>query len=81
MFLVIELQTTSGVTTALVEQFVTYELALQKYYLVLSYAAVSTIDTHASMLIDTSGRVWKSECFKHAKPEVPAPESDAESES
>lgn len=79
MFLVIELQTTGGVTTALVEQFVTHELALQKYYLVLSYAAVSTIDTHAAMLIDTSGRVWKSECFKHTKPEVHIPESDAES--
>ena len=81
MYLVIELQTTGGVTNALIEQFVTYELAMQKYYLVLSYAAVSTIDTHAAMLIDTSGRVWKSECFKHITPKVHAPESDAESES
>lgn len=81
MYLVIELQTTGGVTNALVEQFVTYELAMQKYYLVLSYAAVSTIDTHAAMLIDPSGRVWKSECFRHVSPKTPAPESNTEPES
>ena len=81
MFLVIELQTVNGSTTSIVEQFATYELAMQKYYLVLSYAAVSTIDTHAAMLIDPSGRVWKSECFRHASPKTPAPESNTESES
>ena len=75
MYLVIELQTTGGVTSALVDQFASYELALQKYYLVLSYAAVSTIDTHAAMIIDPRGRVWKSESFVHSQP--PAPVSDA----
>ena len=75
MFLVVELQTTGGVTTSLVDQYASYELAQQKYYLVLSYAAVSTIDTHAAMIIDHKGRVWKNECFVHVQSPASTPES------
>lgn len=77
MYLVIELQTTGGVTSALVDQFASYELALQKYYLVLSFAAVSTIDTHAAMVIDPRGRVWKSESFVHSQPPAPVPDASS----
>ena len=75
MYLVIELQTTGGVTTALVDSYASYELAQQKYYLVLSYAAVSTLDTHAAMIIDPRGRVWKSESFVHSQPPAPTPDA------
>lgn len=64
MYLVIELQTTNGQISTLNYQFDDIRLAEQKYYLILSAAAVSTIDVHAAMIVDSKGTVLKNEYYE-----------------
>lgn len=65
MLTVIELQTTNGVTSTLSTAFNEESLALQKYYQILSFAAVSTVDIHAAMIITEFGVVNASMSFDH----------------
>lgn len=64
MYLVIELQTSNGQISTLNYQFDDIRLAEQKYYLILSAAAVSTIDVHAAMIVDSKGTVLKNEYYE-----------------
>lgn len=63
MYLVIELQTTNSQTFHLVNQYETLALAEQQYYLILSHAAVSELDVHAAVLMDSSGFVLKNDVY------------------
>ena len=63
MFTVIELQTNDGVTSALTYVYSEENQAYQKYHEILSYAAVSEIDIHASLIIDCHGYILKQEFF------------------
>jgi hypothetical protein len=65
MYLVIELQTSNGQISTLNYQYDDIRLAEQKYYLILSAAAVSTIDVHAAMIVDSKGTVLKNEYYEH----------------
>lgn len=67
MYLVIELQTTNGVTANLVNQYESLALAEQQYYLILSAAAVSTVEIHAAMLLNCTGTVLKNDFYTHSK--------------
>ena len=67
MYLVIEIQTNDGVVSTLNYQYDDIHLAEQKYYLILSAAAVSTIDVHAAMIIDPRGTVLKNDFYEHNK--------------
>ncbi len=64
MYLVIELQTSNGQISTLNYQFDDIRLAEQKYYLILYAAAVSTIDVHAAMIVDSKGTVLKNEYYE-----------------
>ena len=64
MYLVIELQTSNGQISTLNYQFNDIRLAEQKYYSILSAAAVSTIDVHAAMIIDAKGTVLKNDYYE-----------------
>ena len=64
MYLVIELQTSNGQISTLNYQFDDIRLAEQKYYSILSAAAVSTIDVHAAMIIDAKGTVLKNDYYE-----------------
>lgn len=64
MYLVIELQTSNGQISTLNYQYDDIRLAEQKYYLILSAAAVSTIDVHAAMIVDSKGTVLKNEYYE-----------------
>lgn len=63
MYLVIELQTTNGKTANIVNQYESLALAEQQYYLILSHAAVSELDVHAAVLMDSSGFVLKNDVY------------------
>lgn len=65
-YIVIELQTnTDGTVGNLVWAYDTRQLAEQKYFLVLSAAAVSALPVHAAVLLTSEGRMIYSQCFKH----------------
>lgn len=55
MLTVIELQTNDGTTTVLTNSYADESLAYQKYYQVLSFAAVSDIDIHSAAVINEEG--------------------------
>lgn len=66
MFIVIEMQTNNG-TTAIVPP-VTFDdinKAYQKYYQVLSAAAVSSVPTHTAIILTERGDVVRVEHFEH----------------
>ena len=64
-YLVLELQTTGEVTANIVTQHNNLPEAQQKFYLVCSSAVVSSVDTHAVILMDSAGRFIQNECFVH----------------
>ena len=66
MFIVIEMQTNNG-TTAIVPP-VTFDdinKAYQKYYQILSAAAVSSVPTHTAIILTERGDVVRVEHFEH----------------
>ena len=63
MYSVIELQTNEGATAVLTHTFAEEKLAFQKYYEILSYASVSTIDVHAAIVVDCCGFIIRQEFF------------------
>lgn len=67
MFTIIELQTTGENTTTVtpIPAFSDIKLAYQKYYQVLSAAAVSSVEVHTAMIIDERGGVVRAESFDH----------------
>lgn len=65
MYLVLELQSNEGVLSTIPLQYDTEELAMQKYYLILSAAVVSTIDCHAAVVMDPRGVVLASMYYEH----------------
>lgn len=67
MFIVFEIQEEQDGTTRVLEPaiFDTLEKALQKYYVVLSYAVISELARHSAMVVTTEGIVLKRECYTH----------------
>ena len=64
-FIVVELQRTDNTFEDLEFKFDDYSQALNKYYTVLAYAAVSNVSVHSAALLDDTGAVMKNECFIH----------------
>lgn len=65
MYIVIELQTTNNETSTLVNSYVSKPQAEQKYHTILSFASVSEVEQHCAVMLDSEGRLLKSECYKH----------------
>lgn len=65
MYIVTELQTTGNTTSVLTDVFTDESLSNQKYYTILSFAAVSTIDIHSAAILNEYGGVLKNETFDH----------------
>lgn len=70
MYIVTELQTNGETTTVLTDVFTDESLANQKYYTILSFAAVSTVEIHAAAILNEYGGVLKNECFMHKSEEA-----------
>lgn len=65
MFIVVELQTTNGVTSILSNVYQDRNLAEQKYHQTLAYASVSSVDVHAVGMLDEFCQVIKNEVYFH----------------
>lgn len=72
-YVVIEMQTSAGTTSTITYEYSDIHEAEQKYYLILSSAAVSSVEFHGAMLVDQYCSVIKSEAFVHP---VPAPANE-----
>lgn len=78
MYIVIELQTSNGVTSMLTYQFDDRDQAESKFHSVLSYAAVSTVEFHAVSILDRLGTVIRNESYNH--PVQPEPNEETTEE-
>ena len=63
MFIVIELQTTNGVTGNFVFAFDNLADAYAKYYAILSAAAKSSVEVHTALILTETGGIVRAECF------------------
>lgn len=64
MYLVIEIQNNGEVST-ITTSHATLNEAYNKYYLVLSAAAISNVTIHSAILMSDHGEVISAECFEH----------------
>lgn len=71
MFIVIEIQTTSeGQIGNLVWAYETQNEAFEKYFSVLSNAAVSSLPVHAAAILDNYGNQIAAQHFQHNEGEA-----------
>ena len=66
-YIVIEAQTNNGTTATIVNTYADYAHAEQKYHLVLSAAAVSTVQIHSASMLTERGNLVKYECYDHTE--------------
>jgi hypothetical protein len=65
MFIVIELQTSGGKVSTITTAYEDENTAYQKYYQILSFAAVSTVDVHSACVMNEYCGILRSETFDH----------------
>lgn len=65
MFIVIELQTNGGVTSTITTAYEDENVAYQKFYQILSFAAVSTVEVHSACVMNEYCGILRSETFDH----------------
>lgn len=65
MYIVIELQTENDSVSPIINSYSTINQAYQKYYLILSAAAVSSVKTHTAMIISKNGEIITADSFEH----------------
>ena len=63
MYIVIELQTESDSVSPIINSYSTINQAYQKYYSILSAAAVSSVKTHTAMIVSENGEIITAESF------------------
>ena len=68
MFIVIEIQTSTQVAT-IVNAYEDRNTAEQKYHMILSAAAVSTVPKHGAVMLTDEGVRLKGECYIHEQTE------------
>ena len=64
-YIVIELQTTGDNVSTLTTQYDDLQQATSAYHQILMYAAVSEVDWHGALLMNSQGSIYKQECFCH----------------
>ena len=74
MYIVLELQRNGDQAANLVTTFDNYNEAKSKYYLVLSAAAISSVEYHSAFLLSDEDGYLSHETFIHRNDEPPAEE-------
>lgn len=64
-YIVIELQTNDDNVATLVTQYDTLQAAESAYHQILVYAAISEVEYHGALLMNSQGAVYKQECYNH----------------
>lgn len=67
-YILIELQTSNGTTANIVKQYNDLNSAESAYYSTCASAVISSIDTHAVILMNENGITLKNERFVHKTP-------------
>ena len=67
MYIVIEMQTANGEVGTIINKFDDINKAYQKYYQILSAAAVSSVPTHTAIILTERGDVVRVEHFEHVE--------------
>lgn len=65
MYILVELQTTNGVTANIVTSFEDKLQADSAYHSVLASAAISSVGIHAAVLLDERGNLLNREFYRH----------------
>lgn len=66
MYIVIEIQKNDDAPAAVLTYvFDTYNEAMQKFYLICSFAAVSEIKKHTALVMTTDGDIYQQQAFNH----------------
>ena len=65
MYILVELQTNGGQTANIVTSFEDRLEAFSAYHSVLASAAVSSVETHAAVLLDERGNLIQREFYRH----------------
>ena len=74
-YIVMEIQSNEdGTVGTLVDNFDEFNLAEQKYHMVLAYAAVSSVWTHSCVMLTDDGRFLKGDTYDHRPIEEPEAE-------
>lgn len=74
-YVVIEIQTSeSGTVATLTTVCESYNIAQQKYHMILAAAAVSALPLHGAAILDQRGELVASQCFDRTY----TPEPDAQ---
>lgn len=66
-YIVIELQTTDDNVSTLTTQYDDLQQAESAYHQILMYAAISEVEYHGAILLNSHGDVYKRECFNHPR--------------
>lgn len=64
-YIVIELQTNGDNVSTLTTQYDSLPQAESAYHQILVYAAISQVEWHGALLMNSQGAVYKQECFSH----------------
>lgn len=70
MYIVIELQTNKGTSTATPYALEDQNVAFQKFHQILAAAAVSKVETHAALILTESGETISRGLFVHPAEEA-----------
>lgn len=71
MFIIIELQTTDGVTSNIVTTKESKDEAMSTYHSILAAAAISNVRYHTAVVMDEKGKFIAKECYQHQHTEIP----------
>lgn len=74
MYIIIELQTTDGITSNIVQTKETRAEAMSTYHSILSSAAMSSVECHTALVVDEQGKTIARECYIHVAPAEPIEE-------
>lgn len=75
-YIIIESQTTDGVTAVIKTVKPTYETAEQEYHTKLAYAAVSNVPLHAVTMLTENGKMVTHQCYDHRAPATEEEETE-----
>ena len=65
-YIVIEIQTAqNGAVSTLINNYSDRNTAEQQYHLILASAAVSTLSSHAAVLLASNGAMIMHQCYNH----------------
>ena len=80
-YIVLEVQTTGGVSAIVPPLAYTDRLAAEgQYHSILASAATSAVEEHAVLLLAADGRLIRSECYRHEAEPAPEPSPEPEPE-